>query len=121
MSIPVSANSALAPRSPTPATASSCSTAARNEGGRYRPQPLAYARDLLFEKVVLSEQLVQQKAVMLGQLSLQSTLQLGNLLAQLTLGQLRQYGHVFLPSDQRFDHLAPRYPQHITGHRTQFD
>src|SRR5262249_38091618 len=21
----------------------------------------------------------------------------------------------------RFDHLAPRYPQHITGHRTQFD
>src|SRR5439155_26973483 len=28
-------------------------------GGRYRPQPLAYARDLLFEKVVLSEQLAQ--------------------------------------------------------------
>src|SRR5215471_19808807 len=37
MSIPVSANSALAPRSPTPATASSCSTAARNDGGATAP------------------------------------------------------------------------------------
>src|SRR5438445_13607001 len=40
---------------------------------RYRPQPPAHARDLLFEKVVLSEQLPQQKAVMLGQLYLLSS------------------------------------------------
>src|SRR5207247_2562637 len=59
-------------------------------GGRYHPQPLAYAGDLLFEKVVLSEQLPQQKAVMLGQLSFQSALQLGNLAAKLALGQIRQ-------------------------------
>src|SRR4029450_3977333 len=45
-------------------------------GGRYRPQPLAYARDLLFEKGVLCEQLPQHKSVMLGQVSLQSALQL---------------------------------------------
>src|SRR5437763_865764 len=37
MSVPVSANSALAPRAPTPAMASSCSTAARNEGGATAP------------------------------------------------------------------------------------
>src|SRR5688572_1199753 len=37
MSVPVSANSALAPRSPTPATASSFSTAAQNEEGAAAP------------------------------------------------------------------------------------
>ena len=28
---------------------------------------------------------------------------------------------ILLPADQRFNHLASRYPQHITGHRAQFD
>ena len=79
-------------------------------GGRYRPQPLAYAGDLLFEKVVLSEQLPQQKAVMLSQLSFQSTLQLGNLAAKLALGQIRQHRDILFPRNQRFDHLASRYP-----------
>ena len=80
----------LAPRSPTPAIASSFSTAARNEGAL--PPPAARSRcDLLFEKIVLSEQLAQQKAVMLGQLSFQSALQLGNLGAKLTLGQICQH------------------------------
>ena len=90
-------------------------------GGRYGPQPLAYAGDLVFEKVVLLEQLPQQKAVMLGQLSFQSALQLGNLAAQLALGQIRQHGDVFLSSDQRLDHLASRRPHHITGYRAQLD
>src|SRR6266511_1066685 len=89
--------------------------------GRYRSQPLAHACDLLFEKVVLSKQLAQQKAVMIVELSLQRALQLGNLVAQLTLGQLRQHRYVFLPGYQRFNHLASRHPQHITGHRAQFD
>src|SRR3990172_204087 len=58
-------------------------------GRRYRPQPLAYAGDLLFEKVVLSKQPGEQKTVMLGQLSLQSALQLGNLASQFALRHLR--------------------------------
>src|SRR4029450_1441742 len=67
---------------PSPTLADSCEGIGllyrgTKRGGRYRPQPLAYACDLLFEKVVLSEQLPQQKAVMLGQLSFQSALQLG--------------------------------------------
>src|SRR6266545_2936492 len=90
-------------------------------GGRYRPQPLAYARDLLFEKVVLSEQLAQQKAVMIVKLSFQSSLQLGNLAAKLALGQIRQRRDILLPGNQPLNHLASRHPQHITGHRAQFD
>src|SRR5215510_9579272 len=78
--------------------------------GRYRPQPLAYAGDFLFEKIVLAEQLPQQKAVMLGQLSFQSTLQLGNLAAQLALGQIRQHRDVFFPGDQASIILRPDTP-----------
>src|SRR5262245_9394538 len=89
--------------------------------GRYRLQPLAHARNLLFEKVILSEQRLQQKTVMIGQLSFQSALQLGNLAAKLALGQIRQHANVPFPGDQRFNHLASRHPQHITGHRAQLD
>ena len=81
--------------------------------GRYCPQPLAYARDLLFEKVVLSEQPEEQKTVMLGQLSLQSALQLGNLASKFALGQLRQHGHVFLPPQSALQSsCAPTPPSH---------
>src|SRR5215208_3798091 len=60
-------------------------------GGRYRPEPFADAGDLLFEKIVLPEQLPQQKSVMLSEISLQCALQLGNLAAQLRASQIRQY------------------------------
>src|SRR6202008_3727782 len=55
---------------------------ATKRGGRYRPQPLANTRDLLFQKVVLIEQLAQQKTMVIVDLSLQRTLQLRNLIAQ---------------------------------------
>src|SRR5881397_1447307 len=111
---------------PSPTRADSCDGIellyrGTKRGGRYRPQTLAYTGDLLFEKVVLPEQLPQQKAVMLGQLSFQSALQLGNLLAQFALGQLRQRRDILLPGNQPLNHLASRHPQHITGYRAQFD
>src|SRR5918995_6877832 len=81
--------------------------------GRYGPQSLVHAGDLLFQKVVLIKQLAQQKAVMLGQLSVQGALQLRYLLPQLLLGEIGQYRCIFLATDQRFNHLSPRCPQHI--------
>ena len=82
--------------------------------GALPPQPLAHACDLLFEKVVLCEQLPQQKAVMIVKLSLQSALQLGYLARSLRWASL-QHRYVFL-HHQRFNHLAST-PHHITGHR----
>ena len=79
-------------------------------GGRYRPQPLANAGDLLFEKVVLSEQLPQQKSVMLGQLSLQSALQLGNLAAKLARARSASTVTSFSPAISASIILRPDTP-----------
>ena len=79
-------------------------------GARNRAHPLAHACDLLFEKVVLCEQLPQQVKVMLGQLSLQRTLQFRYLPAQSALCQLRHGRDVFSPAISASMILRPYTP-----------
>jgi hypothetical protein len=91
------------------------------ERARQLLDPARQSRDGLVQEVDLREHLGDEQRVVAGEATLERCAQGGDLLAQRALGQLGEDLGIVSARDQRVEHLAGGFAEHLGGDRGQFD